>query len=38
MIRIFLSHYVVMMGIVVPAVHVVRNLNSNSEGLKHCAP
>ncbi len=32
MIRIFLSHYVVMMGIVVSAVHVVRHLNSNSEG------
>jgi hypothetical protein len=32
MIRIFLSHYVVMMGIVMSAVHVVRHLNRNSEG------
>ncbi len=36
MIRIFLSHYIVMMGIVVSTVHVVRHLNSNSEGLIHC--
>jgi hypothetical protein len=35
MIRRFLSHDVVMMGIVMSAVHVVGHLNSNSEGLKH---